>query len=518
MKRSRTEFATLNTSIALATQPFSVILGFINRTVFVSYLGVTYLGLSSYLTSLVSILSFAELGIGQAMSYALYAPLLKDDHGKINAFMILYKKLYSVIGVSIFILGAISSLFFPYMIKDYTINSELYWIYFIFVFNTSSSYFFSYKRTLLYVDQRNYILNLLNFVLNTLRVFLQIAVIVLTQNFIFYLLIDTILSTINNVVMSYIVDRSYHYLYNGEITPINQEEKNKFVRNMKGDILGNIGDKIVFQTDSILMTKFINLTAIGIYGNYTYVLGFIALIINTIISSVVASIGNLVHSENTTVADTLIFLKKFQFITFSMTYFGSIGYLLFIHPFIIIWLGESFSFNYTIEILIVLHFFFTSYRKPILTMISVYGLNYEQNKKVIVEILLNIILSLYFLVILDLGVAGILLGTICSTLLTCIWYEPYSVFKYGLKASSTEYFKTMLQHFIVAGLSILFISLLDLFVFTAMDFIWAIVVKIVLYLAILCVYVFVFRNHEGGRQIILMIQKVLKLKNKEVKI
>ena len=142
MKRSRTEFAMLNTSIALAIQPLSVILGFINRTVFVSYLGVTYLGLSSYLGSLVSILSLAELGIAEAMSYALYAPLARDDHGKINAFMILYKKLYSIIGVSIFILGAISSLFFPYMIKDYTINSELYWIYFIFVFNASSSYFF----------------------------------------------------------------------------------------------------------------------------------------------------------------------------------------------------------------------------------------------------------------------------------------------------------------------------------------------------------------------------------------
>ena len=59
MKRSRTEFATLNTSIALAIQPFSVIIGFINRTIFVSTLGVTYLGLSSYLTSIVSILSLA---------------------------------------------------------------------------------------------------------------------------------------------------------------------------------------------------------------------------------------------------------------------------------------------------------------------------------------------------------------------------------------------------------------------------------------------------------------------------
>ena len=518
MKRSRTEFAMLNTSIALAIQPISVILGFINRTVFVSYLGVTYLGLSSYLASIVSILSLAELGIAEAMSYALYAPLARDDHGKINAFMVLYKKLYSLIGVSIFILGAISSLFFPYMIKDYTINSELYWIYFIFVFNASSGYFFSYKRTLLYVDQRNYVVNLLNFGLNTLRVLLQIAVIVFTQNFMFYLLIESVLNIVNNVVTSRIVDRLYNYLYNEEMTPINQEEKNKFIRNIKGNMLGSIGEKVVFQTDSILMAKFISLAAIGIYGNYNYVLGFVGMILSTVINSVVASVGNLVHSENTTVVDTLRFLKKFQFITFSMTYFGCMGYLLFIHPFMLIWLGNSNSFNQWIEILIVINFFLTIYRKPSLIFISVHGLSYEQNKKVIAEILLNIFLSLYFLMVLDLGVAGILLGTIGSTILTCSWYEPYSVFKYGLKASSTEYFKTMLQHFIVAGLSILFISLLDLFVLTAMDFIWAIVVKIVLYLAILCVYVFVFRNHEGGRQIILMIQKVLKLKNKVVKI
>ena len=260
------------------------------------------------------------------------------------------------------------------------------------------------------------------------------------------------------------------------------------------------------------MAKFISLATIGIYGNYTYVLGFVLMVLNTAINSVVSSVGNLVHSEDRTVEDKIHFLKKFQFIVFSMIYFASMGYLLFIHPFITIWLGESFSFNRMIEILIVLHFLFTFYRRPILVMISVYGLSYEQNKKTIAEILLNIILSLYFLSILDLGVAGILLGTIGSTILTCTWYEPYSVFKYGLKASSKEYFKTMIKHFIVAGLSILCISLLELFVFTEMDFIWSILIKIVLYLAILCVYVFMFRNHEGGKQIILMIQKVLKLK------
>ena len=512
MKRSRTEFATLNTSIALAIQPFSVIIGFINRTVFIHFLGVTYLGLSSYLTSIVSILSLAELGIGEAMSYALYSPLVREEHGKINAFMILFKKLYRIIGISIFVFGGILSLFLPNLIKDYTINSELYWIFFLFIFNSGSSYFFAYKRTLLYVDQRNYVMNLLNFGLNTLRVFLQIAVIIFTQNFIFYLLIETILNIIGNVIMSYIVDQLYNYLFNKEITPINQEEKEKFIRNIKGNTLGSIGEKIVFQTDSILMAKFINLAAIGIYGNYTYVLGFVSMIVNTVMGSITSSIGNLIHSEDTTLEAKISFLKKYQFIAFSLIYFASIGYLLFVHPFIIIWLGENLSFNQWTEIIIVINFFLTAYRQPNLVLISVQGLSYEQNKKVIVEILLNIFLSLFFLLILDLGVAGILLGTIGSTLLTCTWYEPYSVFKYGLKTSSKNYFRTMIQHFILAGLSILLFSLLDYYFLIQLDFIYSLVIKIILYLIVLVIYILIFRNHEGGRQIILMIQKVLKLK------
>ncbi|WP_455224842.1 lipopolysaccharide biosynthesis protein [Granulicatella sp.] len=512
MKRSRTEFATLNTSIALAIQPFSVIIGFINRTIFVSILGITYLGLSSYLTSIVSILSLAELGIGEAMSYALYSPLVREEHGKINAFMILFKKLYRIIGVSIFVFGGILSLFLPNLIKDYTINSELYWIFFLFIFNSGSSYFFAYKRTLLYVDQRNYVMNLINFGLNTLRVFLQIAILIFTQNFIFYLLIETILNIIGNVIMSYIVDRLYNYLYNEEITPINQEEKEKFIRNIKGNTLGSIGAKIVFQTDSILMAKFINLAAIGIYGNYNYVLGFVAMLVNTVMGSITSSIGNLIHSEDTTLEAKISFLKKYQFIAFSLIYFASIGYLLFVHPFIIIWLGENLSFNQWTEIVIVINFFLTAYRQPNLVLISVHGLSYEQNKKVIAEILLNIFLSLYFLIVLDLGVAGILLGTIGSTLLTCTWYEPYSVFKYGLKTSSKNYFRTMIQHFILAGLSILLFSLLDYYFLIQLDFIYSLVIKIILYLIVLVIYILIFRNHEGGRQIILMIQKVLKLK------
>ena len=509
MKRSRTEFATLNTSIALAIQPFQALIGFASRTIFLNILGVTYLGLNNYLSSLVSILSLAELGIGGAMTYALYGPLAREEHAKINAFMILFKKLYRMIGTGIFLIGTILALFLPYIIKDYPINREVYLIYFLFVFNSASSYFFSYKRTLLYVDQRNYVMTTIDFGLYVLRIMLQIGVLIYTKNFVIYLLVGIFMNIISNFIMSSIVDRMYDYLFNEEVTSITQEEKVRFVKNIKGNIVGRIGETIVFQTDSLLMGAYISLTAIGLYGNYIFVLGFLSLLVSTTINPVTASVGNLIHSEDTTLISKLNFIKKFQFIVFSMVYLLSMGFLIFINPFITIWLGKDFLFNIGVVILIVVNFFLTNYRKPALILISIYGLSYEQNKKVLVEIILNIVLSLYYLIVLGLGVTGILLGTVCSTVLTCIWYEPYSAFKYGIKSSAKDYFKTMFKHFTVFTISIIFVILLDVFVFSKQDLIITIVMKIILYVGLFSIYIYLYRNHEAGKLIIKMIRKIL---------
>ena len=509
MKKSRTEFATLNTSIALAIQPFQALIGFVSRTIFLNILGVTYLGLNNYLSSLVSMLSLAELGIGSAMTYALYGPLAREEHAKINAFMILFKKLYRMIGIGIFIIGSILALYLPYIIKDYPVNREVYLIYFLFVFNSASSYFFSYKRTLLYVDQRNYVMTAIDFGLYVLRIMLQIGVLIYTKNFVIYLLVGIFINILGNFIMSSIVDRMYDYLFNEEVSSITQEEKAKFIKNIKGNIVGRIGETIVFQTDSLLMGAYISLTAIGLYGNYIFVLGFLSLLVNTTINPVTASIGNLIHSEDTTLISKLNFIKKFQFIVFSMIYLLSMGFLIFINPFITIWLGKDFLFNIGVVILIVVNFFLTNYRRPALILISIYGLSYEQNYKTISEIILNIVFSLYYLVVLDLGVAGILLGTICSTVVTCIWYEPYSVFKYGMKSSAKEYFKTMVKHFTVFTVSIVCIILLDVFVFSKQEFIVTIFMKILLYVGLFSIYIYLYRNHEAGKLIVRMMRKIL---------
>ena len=79
MKNSRTANTAKNASFGLASQILNIILSFISRTVFIYVLGVEYLGINGLFTNILMLLSFAELGIGNAIIYGMYKPLAIDD-------------------------------------------------------------------------------------------------------------------------------------------------------------------------------------------------------------------------------------------------------------------------------------------------------------------------------------------------------------------------------------------------------------------------------------------------------
>ena len=56
-----------------------LLLPFITRTVIIYCLGAVYLGLNSLFTSILSVLSLAELGFGTAMVFSMYEPLANND-------------------------------------------------------------------------------------------------------------------------------------------------------------------------------------------------------------------------------------------------------------------------------------------------------------------------------------------------------------------------------------------------------------------------------------------------------
>ena len=94
-----------NIYINILTQIVITLLGFFSRKVFLDSLGIEYLGINGLLTNILSMLGLVEGGIGASIVYNLYKPLANNDKPKIIALVQLYKKIYSILAIGIFILG-----------------------------------------------------------------------------------------------------------------------------------------------------------------------------------------------------------------------------------------------------------------------------------------------------------------------------------------------------------------------------------------------------------------------------
>ena len=146
-----------NTVVGFAAQLIVILLNYINRTIFIYYLGAEYLGLSGLFSNILSMLSLAELGIGVAISFSLYKPLEENDIRKTKALMNFYQLAYRIIGIVILILGLCLIPFLDVLIKDKPDIPHFTLIYVLFLSNTVVSYFFTYKRSLLSADQKEYL-------------------------------------------------------------------------------------------------------------------------------------------------------------------------------------------------------------------------------------------------------------------------------------------------------------------------------------------------------------------------
>ena len=115
---SRTLNSLKNIGTGILSQIVVAALSFISRTVFINYLAIEYLGLNGLFGSILSLLGLAELGVGSAFIYSLYKPLADGNEQLITAILKLYKRVYIIIGLSVFVLGALLVPFLDQLIPE----------------------------------------------------------------------------------------------------------------------------------------------------------------------------------------------------------------------------------------------------------------------------------------------------------------------------------------------------------------------------------------------------------------
>ena len=136
----------------------SYIFVFILKKVFIVSLGAEITGLNDLFKNIIGFLNIAELGIMSAVTFSLYTPLKDKNFNKINSIIAIYKYMYRIVGLVIFIGLIIICYFIILIIKHSTINVNFVRIsFFIFSLSTCISYLFTYLQVLAITDQKIYI-------------------------------------------------------------------------------------------------------------------------------------------------------------------------------------------------------------------------------------------------------------------------------------------------------------------------------------------------------------------------
>lgn len=447
MQKSRLYYSLMNSSISTLVFFLKLIMQFVVRTFFIRYLGVTYLGLNGLFSNVLSILSLAELGIGTSIVYSMYKPIANNDQEEVNALMDLYKKAYHYIGVGVAIIGISIIPFFQYISGDFEITNQFILYYLLYLGNSVFSYFFTYKRSLLIANQRTYVVNINDFIFLLLSNIFQIYLLIHYQSFSLYLIIQLVFTLLGNLSISWKVDKDYKSLKNHKKKQLSDEKIRGIKRNVVGNMSSKIGGVIVMGTDSILISSFVGLFAVGLYSNYTMIINNVQNLCKQVTNSITASIGNYIVNADTKKA--LELFKKHLFVNYSMLYFSTLILVAVLNPFIHWWIGEKYILPPLSVALIIINLVIQIFRNTNFVFIDSYGLYWVQRWKSIIEATINLVSSLILLIIFDMGINGVLLGTIISSFGYVMWVEVYYIFKYGLKESLTTYLKLFFKYLLL---------------------------------------------------------------------
>ncbi|MBR2770117.1 MAG: polysaccharide biosynthesis protein, partial [Solobacterium sp.] len=157
MSEGRTKKTARNVASAGFNMVLNIVLGFVNRTLFIRLLGAEYLGINGLFADILMMLSLADLGLTTAMAYSYYKPIAEKDTAKLSSLVRYYKRIYQFLAVPVAVCGLLLVPFLRFLVRTDRVipNLELYYV--LILANTVVSYLFVFKSTLISADQRQYV-------------------------------------------------------------------------------------------------------------------------------------------------------------------------------------------------------------------------------------------------------------------------------------------------------------------------------------------------------------------------
>ena len=422
-----------------------LLVNFIQRTVFIYVLGRTFSGVNETYTSVLSVLSLAELGIGTALNYSLYKPVAERDIEKIKSYMRFYKKAYLTIAGVIAAAGIAISPFLKLFLKNpgnLTVK-ELTLYYYLFLFNTVISYFVAYKYSLSNAEQKNYIQTNIATLTKIAAATVQITVLLLFRNFLFYLLAQSVVEFLQKIFVTLYMNRLYPYLRDKDVKKLTPQETRIVASKTKALICHKVGDVARLQTDTLVISSFVNVDTSAVVGNYLYIITYVGNFVNIIFDSVISGFGNVVATESK--ERQYLLFKVYRFFACWLFGFGAVGFFHLLTPFIGgIWLrDDGWTLPQMTVTLLVTDFYLKGGRTVLLNFKIASGL-FEQDRFLpLVRGAVNLVVSIAL--VQKIGVTGVYVGTLVSGILANL-IRPGIIYRACFDKKAGAYFKDSLKY------------------------------------------------------------------------
>lgn len=440
----RVKKAGINVVVNVITYLLGFIPSLIVRKIFLDNLGNELLGLSSLYTNIIGLLSIVELGIGTAIIFSLYKPYAEDDRVKIKGYLNYYAKFYKIVGIVIFIAGILLLPFLKLFIKNEVTMGSAQVYFVLFLINTVITYFFSYKICLLNVAQEGYKVSVATTISKLIIAILQVLVLKLYPSFTVYIIIQIVINITYYIWINCYINNRYTWLKNtdGSITV---DEKKHLTKNVKALFLHKIGSMVVFSTDSLIISSFINLQTVGKYNSYNMIINAVQGLIGNALGSITASIGNLLAEKDKESAYEVH--KRLFFANFWIVSFITISLSNTLEQFIRLWLGNSQVIDRFTVSIILINFYFVLMRGSVEGFKDGSG-NYHQDRFApLFESGINLISSIILVKII--GLPGVFLGTLISNFSVVFWVKPKITYKYVFDKGISDYFKMYFKYLLI---------------------------------------------------------------------
>lgn len=512
---TRTDKSVRNIKVGLFFYCISLILTFLSRRIFLNQLGADFIGLVGTLNSILNFLNLAELGIGSSVSFFLYLPLQQNNREKINEIISVLGFLYQKIGIALLIIGGIVSLFFPLIFQHTDMSMGIiYFSFFAFLLSSVVGYFINYRQILLTADQKNYVVTGYLQTANIIKIVLQIMLVYYFKNLYLWVSIEFIFSFFSYIILNFKIKKSYPWLTYLRINK-GQTLLRKYpdiIKKTKQIFIQKFKDFILNKSDEILVFAFLSLKMVAYYGNYLIIINKLIYLVNIVSDGMGAGVGNLIAENNS--ENTLKVFWELTAIRFIIVGIIIFGLLLFMQPFINLWLGAEYLLGDLVLYLLLANIFILLSRGVVQMYIHAYGL-YSDVWASWTELITNLLITLiggYFL-----GISGILLGKIISTTGIALVWKPFYLFKYGIKKEYGLYWKGMMPYYTTLSGFILFIIPIKYYIVDVYvdNFLVLITGVLIIMIPIVCFYILLLYKFTSGMKYFLvrfpLISKFIKL-------